>query len=191
MREKKVCSLACDLQVMGITQNFISFGKSREHQPIPTGKNLVVPPRLDSTFAHGEQLPLRFTDQASHFLLLITAEQLGQLCHSKGGMKNVLVLEVPHIGDVVVAAEDFSSFIPQHLHDLIATPDKKLSFLPLGICVLSRIKSTARVQHLSLDISENLFYHLAKKWLPGCLIGLQVQTRQQRIIVEHLLKVRH
>ena len=46
-------------------------------------------------------------------------------------MENITVLKVPHVGDVVVAAKDFTDLVPKDAQDLIPAPEKKLAFLAL------------------------------------------------------------
>ena len=47
------------------------------------------------------------------------------------------------------------------------------------------------MEHLALDIGKNLLGHLTEKRLLGRLIGFQVEAREQRVVIEHFLKVRH
>src|ERR1700730_8457152 len=56
--------------------------------------------------------------------------------------------------------------------------------------VLSRIKTTGRIGHLTYDIIKRLFSYTPVELIAGYKIRVQIEATEERIIIQHLLKVR-
>ena len=66
-----------------------------------------------------------------------------------------------------------------------------MTFDAFGVRILARIKAAARISHLADHIIKRLLCDAARKVVLGHLKEMQIQTRQERIVVEHLLEMRH
>src|SRR6266436_1738665 len=74
---------------------------------------------------------------------------------------------------------------------LLEGPNKELAFMPLGIRILTRIKPAIGMSHLPQNVVKNAFSDITRPIVSRHLIIMQVKTRQEGIVIQHLLKVRY
>src|SRR6266496_2579083 len=74
---------------------------------------------------------------------------------------------------------------------LLEGPNKELAFMPLGIRILTRIKPAIGMSHLAQNVVKKAFSDITRPIVSRDLIVMQVKTRQEGIVIQHLLKVRY
>ena len=157
------------------------FGERRDEVGVPLGEHLVVEPGAHTRGSRLEQrLPRR--------LHLGRAGQLAARVHAVGDRRAVLEVAagaeaVPVAGDVGLLAED--------LPHLRVGPHVELALDALAVGVLGRGGPTAGLAEVAQHVVDGLAEHLPEPRLPGQLPAVQVQADEQRVVVEHLLEVRH
>ena len=60
-----------------------------------------------------------------------------------------------------------------------------------AVGVFSGIEAAALAGHLAANVQERVLRHLGVERIAGDLCGLEVRERQLRLVVQHLLEVRH
>ena len=105
--------------------------------------------------------------------------------------EDVLALEVPLRRDAVVQAEQVGVPVAQVAEYLGRRPEEELSLHPLAVGVLRREEPSPLVPHLALQVVQRLLHHPPVERPAGELVRLQVQVGRQRVVVQHLLEVRH
>ncbi len=125
-------------------------------------------------------------------------------CHPRdlGGpaldVQDALALEVPALAHIIERGKNHRIVVAQHLAQLGGRPDKEGALFAVRgirrgqrVGVLGREEAAGRVAHLADDIVERLFGDAAIEWVAAVLERLDIDARQQRVVVEHLLEVRH
>ena len=95
--------------------------------------------------------------------------------------------EVGH--DLVGVA--LEALLGQRLADLVRRPDVEAALLALGVGVERRLESALGPAHLAQRPLQRLLARAAVALVAEPLPAVQVGARQQRVVVEHLLEVRH
>src|SRR5207248_2881954 len=67
-------------------------------------------------------------------------------------VQNVLTLKVALFRDAVVSADERAIFAAEQFNDLSRRPDEEFTFDAFRICILRRIKTAARIGHLTRDV---------------------------------------
>ena len=108
------------------------------------------------------------------------------------GLEHVrAVLEVALGGGAEVGDGGLGELFAEHLAQLVDGPDVELALDPLGVGVERRAEAALRPAHLAQRPVERLDADLGKALLARHLPGVQVGAGQERVVVEHLLEVRH
>ena len=81
--------------------------------------------------------------------------------------------------------------VPEQLAQLRLGPHVELALLALGVGVERGVEAALGAAHLAQRPVERLLAHAAEELLAGQLPGVQVGACEQRVVVEHLLEVRH
>ncbi len=102
-----------------------------------------------------------------------------------------LPLEVAGFGDIVDPAEQLAQLGAQDRLNLRRRPEEVLAFLSFAVGVLGSVKGPARRRHLPAQISDRLLDHLPEPVVARQAPPVQVEPDEQRVVVEHLLEVRH
>ena len=75
--------------------------------------------------------------------------------------------------------------------DLVGRPHVELSFDTFGVRVLGGVEAAVRMPQIAQDVADRLVQHLPVDRRRCDLRGVQVDPREQRLVIEHLLEVRH
>src|SRR5205085_2228336 len=110
------------------------------HEAIPRGEDLLVTHRLDAVLSGLEQPSSRVCEEPADLRRLL-AKHLRRLFLRERHVKNVVVLEVADVRDVVNATEDLADFFAEQAHDLGPLPYEELSFDALAVGVLRRVEA--------------------------------------------------
>ncbi len=89
----------------------------------------------------------------------------------------------PPLSDIEVVAE--------HREQLVHAPDVELALDALGVGIQRRVEAALGARHLAQDPVERLLGRAAQERVARDLPAVQVRASQQRVVVEHLLEVRH
>ena len=100
-------------------------------------------------------------------------------------------LEIPRVGHIVHAAESRPLLLAQHRFNFVRRPNVKFPFLAFAVGVLGAEESALGPRHVAQHIIERLARHPRVVGVPGGLKRLDVRRCQQRVVVQHLLEVRH
>ena len=185
------------LQVGRIVQDLVRARKGRDRQAVPGDQDLVVEVRPRPSLALGEQKGARIGEDSLD-LGGAAAEAPGDLLGAVGRKENVLsAVTLP--SDAVSVLEPVGPFLPERALDPGAAPDVEDAFLLLlrpgrigrALGVLGRIEPAFRPGHRAQDIPERLARDGGKIG-PSCdLIRFQAGDGKLRLVVEHLLEMRH
>ena len=104
---------------------------------------------------------------------------------------DVLALEVAAIRDVIDAAEDLAELSTQHRLDLRRLPDEVFALVPFAVGVLRCVEAAVRMDHLAADVGQRLLDDLLEAGLAAEPPAVEVQPDELRIVVKHLLEMRH
>ena len=98
---------------------------------------------------------------------------------------------VAGFGDVVGLAEDLRLGVAQHLDDLAPGPDVELAFLAFGVGIERGGETAALGDHLAQHPLRGLVDAARVELVAALAVDLAHQVDEQRVVVEHLLEVRH
>src|SRR5579884_3664238 len=139
------------------------LGEGGEQQAVPGGDRLVVPARLRPPGARLEQpLPL--------------------LCGQLAAQDGAAVLE--RLQQLLPAR-------PEGRLQLLRGPGIGQALDALGVRVLGRGEAAAGQRQLAQDVAQRLLDHGAVALLAGQQPGVEVGRDEERVVVEHLLEMRH
>src|SRR5579864_3996567 len=105
-------------------------------------------------------------------------------------MHDILALEVALLRYAVILHEYLCIFAWQDCLNLCRCPDEKLAFLSLAVSILRGIETTFRRGHLAHNIIQRLLSDTAIEGIARHQVGVQVDATEQRVIIQHLLKMR-
>ena len=101
----------------------------------------------------------------------------------------MFALKVPRPGDAVPAEEYLRLPRPQQFAQLAVGKRVVFSLLALAVRVLPAIEAALGIQQLPQDVIQGAAEDLPIEGAPGLLIGFGIGQRQQRVVVEHFLKM--
>ncbi|GIW73141.1 MAG: hypothetical protein KatS3mg102_2683 [Planctomycetota bacterium] len=170
----------------------------RDREPVPVGEHLVVAVRPHPSCPRPEQPRAERVQARAKRRRLHPqrhrggAERLRQVEDvAPGGLAAQRVEVVAVRAHAVGAREQRPVLGPEHFEDLRPGPGVVPPLLALGLRVLGTVEPTRRVGQLPQHILERLARHLRPALAAGRLVRLQVGAREQRLVIEHLLEVRH
>jgi hypothetical protein len=102
-----------------------------------------------------------------------------------------VLLEISLRCDVVVARKEIGILAVKDLLDLLLRPDVEFSLLAFGIGVERGAESPLLRGHFTCEPVDRLVRADAKQRLAGMPMRERQKLKQQRIVVEHLLEMRH
>ena len=166
------------VDVVRATQHRAGLGQRRDHQRVPRGQALVVEPRAHALGPHRQQ-PL--------------ADLRQPLRHRSAPLEHVqAMLEVPALAGAEVGDRRIAQVrVVERGADLRHRPRVELALDALGVRVERGAEAALGAAHLAQRPVERLAADLAHPLLARHLPAVQVRPGQQRVVVEHLLEVRH
>ena len=99
--------------------------------------------------------------------------------------------EVPAGPDAEDPVEDLRLLGREHAVDLVLRPEVELPLLALGVGVLGREERAPGREELAEHVGDGLLRRVPVRRLSGRLVGLDAGEDEERLVVEHLLEVRH
>ena len=137
--------------------------------------------QLPQPLAHGRQLGQQ--------LIFAHAYGLGERLGRHGHREDAPALEVALQGHAVVLVEQRGVLRAERRFDLLGAPHIVLALLALAVGVLGGVEPALGVAHLTQQVVERLLGYTAVEGLAGELVSVEVELRQQGVVVEHLLEV--
>ena len=101
------------------------------------------------------------------------------------------MLEISFLGNVEVFAKEGPIFRAEDAQHFSLCPNVELALFAFAVGIFRRIKPAARIGHIADDVFERFFSDSPVKRILRLLIPVQVDPSKQRVVVEHLFKVRH
>ncbi|KAF5034706.1 hypothetical protein DSECCO2_593300 [anaerobic digester metagenome] len=184
-------------QVRRVVEGPGGFGKSRDHQGVPVGQDLVVLCRADPLLAGcKEPLPGAFHEPGE--VLLRHRELVSPGCQRPAHAEDVLARPprarllpvVPRLRDVKDPREPFAVVFPEDPDDLVFRPEVELPLLALAVRIFRRVEPAGRIGHVPQDVGDRLPCGPGKLLPSRRKILLRICHHQERLVVEHLLEVR-
>ncbi len=165
------------------------FGKGSQHQPIPGGQHFVIQARWDALGAGGEQFLFEGGDFGFEYGRFYP-HFLRHHFRLAGDMQNVDLLPIAMLRHAKVGHEQVG-VVTQMFADLHGRPHIKFALFPFTVGVIAAVKTAAGVPHFARHKIQCLLDDAPVKGFAGDLPGVQIDPRQQRIVVKHLFKVGH
>src|SRR5690242_18455187 len=101
------------------------------------------------------------------------------------------VFKIPGFGHIEKVAEQCAIFGSKDLQDLVLGPNVEFSFLALAVGIFGRVEPSFRICHIANDVLECLFGNPSVKRKFSLLICVEINSSEQRIVVEHLFEMRN
>ena len=106
-------------------------------------------------------------------------------------LRVAVVNEVALLGDAEVADRHLELVGRQQLRQLGARPAVELALVPFAVGIFGRIEAAVRVGHIAQHVIEDVAHDLGVAGLAAHQAGVEIQLRQLRVVIEHLLEMRH
>ena len=100
-------------------------------------------------------------------------------------------VEIAARGDVEVGAKERAVVGAQQRQHFFRCPDEEFTLNPLTVRVLGAVEAAFGRGQLAQHVVQRLLNNLPQLRLAGDLPGVEIGARQLRVVVEHLLEVRH
>ncbi len=182
------------------------LASARNHQAVPRRQNLVVEVRSRARVACRHQQVARLPQRPRH-LGFVFAKMPRRLLHRVRGEQNILSSElvVRVVGYVAVPFHSVAvrelggALFPQQLLELLPRPyiERPFRFFVRIACVgravgiLGGIERAFRSRHVAQHVIENPPRRARQCLVARDLEGIQIGSRQLRLVVEHLFEMRH
>ena len=151
-------------------------GERGDHERVPARQPLVVEPRPHA-------LGARLVEPLAQ---LVAVRRVGRRAD-----RDVRALEVALLGHPEVLDRLGAELVAERLADLGRRPDVELALHALGVRVERGGERALLLAQLGERPVERLAADAREALLAGDLPGVQVGAGEQRVVVEHLLEVRH
>ncbi len=156
-----------------------ALGQGGDGQAVPRGDHLVVPAGADPLLARGQQRPPDAVKTAG-------VGWLGASLQDRGA-----ALEGPGLGDAEGPRRELAVLRAEDRVQLGGPPDVELPLFALAVGVQRGGQAAGGGAHVVHHPRARLKRHPAAQLGAGGAPQVQVDPGQQRVVVEHLLEVRH
>ena len=102
-----------------------------------------------------------------------------------------VIYEIPFLGDAEVAHRHVEFLRREELRQLLVRPAVEFSLVPFTVGVFGGIEAALGMGHVAQDIAENVAHHFGVPRVAADEVGIQIELRELRVVVEHFLEVRH
>ena len=106
-------------------------------------------------------------------------------------IENIVVFEIAVRRHVVMAGEIFAVIAAQHLEQLVITPDVELALLAFRIGIERGGEGALLRRHFAREPTDRLARALREQQVAAAPEGQRQQLQQLRVVVQHLLEMRH
>ena len=161
-----------------------------DRQPVPGRDHLGVGGRRDALGALREQRRAAAFERVAQRLRL-DVQPAGDGLRVVGDVENRLPLKVSTDIHTPVAAGDLRVVRRQQREQLLAGPDEILALDPLGVRVGRGVKRPVGRLQTVQQVFAGFGGDAAKELVPRRAPAVEVERNQQRVVVEHLLEMRH
>src|SRR5258708_23752439 len=190
-REQKLSSADGEVAVSAIAERARSFGHSADHQAVPTGEDLDIPTRADALFANRIQPCTELAESRGR-----PERGEGRSAWRVDLPQNTVALEVAVLRDSPERAEGRDlvlcrSNLSRGGVEVVAGPDVILSFVTFAVGIERGIETAVRRSHLAAYPLDRIVDDVAHLFVVSRLPEMRSESHEQRVVVEHLLEVRH
>ena len=158
-----------------------ALGERRQRHAVPARERLVVERRLRARGARLEQLRADARE----------AGALGVVLGRRDQREHRRALEVALLGHAPGALGELGVLGREHGAQLRRRPRERRALDAVGVGVLRRGEAAVLERELAQQVVEDALGGRAPLLVARHLPGRQVRAREQRVVVEHLLEVRH
>ena len=160
------------------------LGQRVEEPRVPAEQHLVVEPGTHALLPRREQMG----ECALHRRrpVLGAVHDVKDVAPEAG----VRILEVPALGDAEVA-DHLVGIATAHGVHLGERPAEELALHALGVGIFRREETAVRMTQVAQHIRDDLLGDAPVARLPRDQPSVHVRAQEQRLVVEHLLEVRH
>ena len=162
-------------------------GERRDRQPVPGGERLVVAGGLRPGGPSLEELRPRCRE--TRFEGGVRARRRRGVRVRPDAREDRRPLPVPEVGDAV-CGEERRGVVAQHLADLGRGPGERQPLDAIRVGVLAGRERAVGRRELADQVVEHALGDLAEARVTGLRPRVQVDPRELRVVVEHLLEVR-
>ena len=175
----------------GPAEHAAGVGEGLQRHAVPGGEGLVVARGLRPPLARGEQRRAHGLEPRRR-LGRVDAGRLGGLLHARDHGEHRRALEVAPVGDAPARCRERAvGGVGEDGGDLLRRPDEGQPLVPLRVGVLRRGQAALGQQQLALQVAERRLHDVAVARVARRHVAGQVRAGQERVVVEHLLEVRH
>ncbi len=164
-------------QPVGPVEDGRRLGQRRHEEGVPGQQHLVVEAGPHPLVAGGQQEGTGPLDRGRPG------------CGPLGDVQDRAALEVPALGDAVVAGDHGGVVGSEDGGELGGRPHVEAALDALGVGVLGRGEPARRLGQVREDVADRLLDHEPVALLAEEHVGVEVGPGQQRLVVEHLLEV--
>ena len=109
-----------------------------------------------------------------------------------GRMQHILVLPVAARCDIVIGTDSpHILFVRKHRANFLRRPDEEFPLHPFGVGIGCGIEPALGRRHFLQNIVEGFTGHATVVLISGHLKRFDIDARQQGVVVQHLLEMRH
>ena len=161
-----------------------------DHQPVPAREDLVVFAGTNSLITNREQLLLGLRHLLAKLIDIPTFDGR-TLFQRLAEIWDVLAFEVAMLGDVEDVAELLRKILSKNTLHFVDGPDIELAFFSFAIGIFGAVETTSVVRHVLEHVVTDLFRDNQVTLVAGRGERIHIGVQQQRVVVQHLFKVRH
>ncbi len=165
------------------------LGDRAEHETVPAREHLLVAPRAHTRGARLEE-PRPHPRERRDGLGAAQSAARSRFGERQRDVEDVRALEVPAAGDAPVRLRD-RRILARQRAELRERPHIELAFMPFAVGVERGVPAADRIGHLVAQPMERLLGDATRFGVAGRLPEMHGEPREQRVVVEHLLEVRH
>src|SRR6185369_6232125 len=100
------------------------------------------------------------------------------------------VFEISRVSYIKKVAKQRAFFCAEDLDNLFLSPNVEFSFLAFAVGIFGRVKPSLRIGHIANDVLQGFFGNAPVKRKFGLLVRVEINSSEQRIVVEHLFEMR-
>ena len=188
--------------VFFLAEHGVSPRKRAEHQAVPGSQNFVVEMRANAfgprgghfLFGGGEQSDLgRAPCSLRGRGRVARPERLdhAQNILSRQRVRMTVVNEIALVGDAEMADRHIEFLDGEQFRKLVFRPAIKFSFVSFAVGVFGGIKPAVRMRHVAQDVIKDVAHSVGVACVAADEKRVEIKLRELRVVVEHLLEMRH
>ena len=168
-------------QQIGAPAEARALGQRRQRHAVPARERLVVERRLRARGPRLEQLGAHAREARAPLVVLGRSDE----------RQHRRAFEVALLRHAPGALGELGVLVGEDLAQLRGRPRERRALDAVGVGVLGGGEAAVLERELAQQVVEHALGDLAPLLVAGHLPGREIRAREQRVVVEHLLEVRH